>query len=262
MWRDPDGWSDRPLWNDPYAAPRGYSYEVRFRGPSSPSTYRRGEPAGPLGMRFSRVEVVQLFLSVVVLTLAFGIVFAREARGSVDVGILPYTVALALPAVLSGFVLHELGHKFTAQRFGAWSEYRALYLGLLIALALSPWVLLAAPGAVMISGALRRSDNGRISLAGPMTNFVIVLACVPAYILLTTAHFGEIAGMDPDPDLGASALAAGAVFYMVWVNVLLAAFNLLPLPPLDGSKVARWSPAVWFVAFFLVFILGNTLASV
>ncbi len=260
MWRGPDGWSDRPMWNDPSAAPRTYTFRVRASGPFAfqSSRYR----PGPTGMRFSRTEVTQLFHSVVVLTLAFGIVFAREVRGSIDAAILPYTVALALPAVLSGFVLHEMGHKFMAQRYGAWSEYRAWYMGLLIALALSPWVLLAAPGAVMISGALRRSENGKISLAGPMTNFVIVLACTPAYMFLTVAHFGSIVGMDPDPDLGASGLAAGAVFYLVWVNVLLAAFNLLPIPPFDGSKVARWNPGIWFLAFFAVFVTGNALAGV
>jgi Zn-dependent protease len=47
----------------------------------------------------------------------------------------------------------------------------------------------------------------------------------------------------------------------VFVNVFLALFNLLPVPPLDGSKVFAWSKARWATVFlplaavFLVFIL-------
>ncbi len=251
MRRD-DGWSDRPLWDDPYTRPR--SYRVSFDSGGDPYTRPRRK-AGIL--KFSATELNQLFHATAILTLAFGINFAA---GNWD--LLPYTIVLIFPAVASGFILHEMGHKYFAQRYGAWSEFRAYYMGLLFALMLSPMIIFAAPGAVMISGYLRKKEIGILSLAGPMVNLSIVLACIPAYILITAGRFGSIAGMDPDPDMSGFGLLAGAIFYMVWINILLAGFNLIPVPPLDGSKVLRWNAGVYLAAFILVYVVADALLSI
>jgi len=243
-----DGWSDRPMWNDPYTRPRSYS--VQFGNDPYTRPRRR---AGVL--KFSRTEINQLFHATIILTLAFGIHFASGSEW----GLLPYTLLLAFPAVASGFVLHEMGHKYFAQKYGAWSEFRAYYMGLMFALMLSPYVIFAAPGAVMISGQLRKNEIGKLSLAGPMVNLTIVLACIPAYVFVTANNFGSIIGMDVDPNTSAMGIFAGMIFYMVWINVLLAGFNLLPIPPLDGSKVLRWSVPVYAAAFVIVFLVGDTL---
>ena len=252
--RREDGWSDRPMWDDPYTRPR--SYRVSFgAGANDPYTQPRRK-AGVL--KFSATELNQLFHATIILTLAFGIHFASTSNW----GLIQYTILMAFPAVASGFVLHEMGHKYFAQRYGAWSEFRAYYMGLMFALMLSPMIIFAAPGAVMISGRLRKKEIGILSLAGPMVNLGIVLVCIPAYVFLTAGHFGTIIGMDVDPDTSAMGLLAGSIFYMVWINILLAAFNLLPVPPLDGSKVIRWNVGVYLAAFIIVAAVADALLGV
>ena len=74
-------------------------------------------------------------------------------------------------------MLHELAHKIVAQRNGAWAEFRAYPLGLVLAVvsALLGFIL-AAPGAVYIQGAISRKQDGKISIAGPLTNLGLGLA--------------------------------------------------------------------------------------
>jgi len=252
--RRKDGWSDRPLRDDPYTRPR--DYRVSFGAGAYDPYTRPRRRAGVL--KFSRTELNQLLHATIILTLAFGIHFASTS----DWGLLQYTILMAFPAVASGFVLHEMGHKYFAQKYGAWSEFRAYYMGLMFALMLSPYLIFAAPGAVMISGHLRKKEIGILSLAGPMVNLGIVLVCIPAYIFVTAGQFGTIIGMDANPDTNAIGLFASTIFYMVWINVLLAAFNLLPVPPLDGSKVIRWNVGIYLAAFIIVAALADALLGV
>ena len=94
---------------------------------------------------------------------------------------------------------------------------------------------------------LRRADI-LTTLAGPVSN---VLAAVGATILLVilarlnAAGAGmvrELAGGIPRPGLSASSPAvpiAMILYLTMWLNLILAVFNLVPLPPLDGSHVIR-----------------------
>jgi Zn-dependent protease len=61
-----------------------------------------------------------------------------------------------------------------------------------------------------------------VSLAGPGTN--LLLAVISAIVLGITASW-QVAYLQ------------SILYYMVQINVVLAVFNLLPIPPLDGSKV-------------------------
>ena len=74
-----------------------------------------------------------------------------------------------------GFLLHELAHKFVAQYYGCEAEFRSMDQMLYFAVGLSLFVgiLFAAPGAVMIAGGVTRKENGIISVAGPLTNYVL-----------------------------------------------------------------------------------------
>ena len=192
---------------------------------------------------FSRIEIRDITISVLVLTAAFTIIFGDWKLFSDDfvVNTVFWIVSSFLMVILS-FMLHELGHKFTAQRFGAWSEYRMYPVGLIICLIGSLFgILFAAPGAVYIRGYITDEMNGKISVMGPAVNILISVTS-----LLLCVAIG-------------SGLASDLFFLLGYMNAFLAAFNLLPIPPLDGSKILKWNPAIYImtaVAAVTLFIVS------
>jgi len=175
-------------------------------------------------MRFSERELREIALSTLVLAFAF-----RDYGG----------FWVALFAVGVGFLAHELiGHKLFAQRLGAEAEYKMWPTGLLLAFIGSFFgFVFAAPGAVYFSPVVRGpfaftvhrltdKDVGIIALAGPAVN----LALGALFFALSFCGL---------PDLLRA--AAGISFFMAF-------FNLIPFPPLDGSKVMAWSFPAWLVS--------------
>src|SRR5215210_8267521 len=80
-----------------------------------------------------------------------------------------------LAIFISAFLVHELAHKFLAQFYGSWAEFRAEMYGLIItaisALPIMPFKFIA-PGAVMV-GLSDRNRFGRVAFIGPLTNLVM-----------------------------------------------------------------------------------------
>jgi len=212
-----------------------------------PSEYRytvtppyRIAPPARRGIRFSPEEYKHIALAVGALIVAFTLAFLNLVTG----GPLPTTrtiaqVAIAATvAVVTGFFLHELAHKVLAQRYGAWAEFRSSRTGLIFAIVTGLiGIVFAAPGAVYIAGPLTREQNGKVSLVGPLMNFLVALGFLGAWILVRGNLAGEI-----------GFYLAGILFFTAYINAFLGVFNLLPIPPLDGSKVLAWNPAVWAAA--------------
>lgn len=175
---------------------------------------------------FSRTEVLHLTASVLALTAAFALFEGRGLQAFSNLPALAINALASLLAVGSGFVLHELAHKVLAQRYGHWAEFRAHFPGLLITIlmALFAPVIFAAPGAVMIQGRVTPRENGLISLAGPATNIAIALVAWP---------FAW--------SVNADSLVPAIASRVALINAFLCLFNLVPLGPLDGRKVWRWS---------------------
>jgi Zn-dependent protease len=190
-----------------------------------------------------KTEAKDLLLSLIALTVAFSIVGGRR---------LPEAEVFLISAigVGTGFLLHEMAHKFAAQRYGYWAEYRANFTGLIMVVILAfAGFIFAAPGAVMIrkisvapdiwqdpaSHELLEEKAKReelvISLAGPMTNIVLVF-----FFFLLMATGATKVGF-----------GASAASFALFINLSLAAFNLLPFGPLDGKKVFDSNRMVWAI---------------
>ena len=108
-------------------------------------------------------------------------------------------------------ILHELGHSVIARRF---------------AIPIQGITLFIFGGVAEME---EEPPNARaefwMALAGPAVSILIAIACYPLYTL------GARAGWPPE--------AVGVLYYLSWMNGLLAAFNLVPAFPLDGGRLLR-----------------------
>jgi len=152
---------------------------------------------------------------------------------------------LTMLVIGTGFLGHELAHKFTAQRYGAWAEFRLWTIGAIMALvfaAIPPGTFVfAAPGAVYIASrstyigdAMDRKTNGIISLTGPLVNVAAAGIFGLAYVGLSAA--------------GIRAFVINGFNFLPWaifINLWLGAFNMIPFFILDGQKVLTWNRAIW-----------------
>ena len=179
-------------------------------------------------------EFRDIVISALVLALAFGIALSGGFRAFQQPGILVLVIGMSLVAVSLGFILHELGHRLIARRFGYFAEYSMSPKGLMVALGFSLFgFIFAAPGAVMIypkaaawgTGSLDRQKVGLISVAGPTTNIGLAVLFLVLDIIQPTLLF----------TLGAQ------------INIWLALFNLIPFGPLDGAKILKWNKRIWLI---------------
>ncbi len=207
-----------------------------------------------ISIRFSTTELGHIGLAVLILTVAFTMVLSPVNGVTLDAMLqrfaAPWTDYLAsFFAVSTGFVLHELGHKIVAQRYGHWAEFRGQFTGLLMSLAVAAGMgfLFAAPGAVLIWGRVTAKENGIISIMGPGINFVIALLALP---------FTFAVNQD--------ALFPSIMATVTIVNTILCLFNLLPLANLDGRKIWYWNKPVYIafvtLAAALLFMIAFPLA--
>ncbi len=191
------------------------------------------------GERMRAKERNDLLISWVTISVAFAFVLGPGLLNIVDFG---FFLPISFVGVGTAFIFHELAHRQVARKFGCHAEFRAWTYGLIISLVL-PIItfgrfLFAAPGAVYIYGPhLTRKENGIISLAGPATNIIVGITFLAAFIY--SVAFLQV---------GAYLLELLAT--VAKINIFLALFNLIPFPPLDGSKVIMWDVRVWALAFF------------
>ncbi len=154
--------------------------------------------------------------------------------------------------IFIGFPIHEFAHALAAFQLG---DSTAKLFG---RLTLDPRAHIDPMGALLILVAgfgwakptpvnpfnLRggRSGEALVALAGPLSNLILAaLAALPLRYILTS-------GMDVPP------IVVNTLGFLVFFNLLLMIFNLIPIPPLDGSKVLfalmdrqtefRWRPVL------------------
>jgi Zn-dependent protease len=190
------------------------------------------------------------------------------------------TGLVSLVILVYSAILHEIAHGFVAERLG---DPTARLLGRLTLNPknhIDPMMTIAFPlltyfasGGTLIFGGAKpvpvdpfnfrepKKDMALVSLAGPGTNAILAIlgAILFKGIILAT------------PFLSANQLLANLanpilnfLFLVVRINLLLAIFNLIPIPPLDGSKVlAQFLPdrevaiylSIGSVGIFIIFFL-------
>lgn len=185
-------------------------------------------------MKFSTTELQALGRAWLLLSIAFAILFtgfSLDAKFAVAVLVSGFTAGI-------GFLLHELAHKFVAQKYGCKAEFHAFDKMLWIAVLLSFFgFIFAAPGAVFISGRVSPKKNGLISLAGPLTNVIIGIFFFVLVSINTIPAIKEISAMG------------------MQINFWLALFNMLPFFGLDGTKVLMWDKKVYGSVLVLCILL-------
>ncbi len=189
---------------------------------------------------FTKEEIRDIIISVIALIIIFS--WRPFPNFGLNLSLVPSYVVIIVVA----FLLHEMAHKFTARKFNMVAFYKMWPQGILFGLIFMILGLrFVAPGAVVVHPyrfarwGFRRprpevasGEMGIIALAGPATNLFFALV----FSLFNGHLFSQL----------------------TFINSWLALFNLLPIPPLDGSKVLIWKPWIWgmciAVALILVFI--------
>ncbi len=149
---------------------------------------------------------------------------------------------LTLPAVVIAISFHEYAHAWAADRFGDTTPRAQGRLTLNPTAHLDPFgfILLLFAGVgwgkpVMInpnnftSNKSRATCEALVSLAGPLTNFILaIIFTIIYYVLGNFAPATQLVG-----------ILMLLVLYTISINIGLGVFNLIPLPPLDGEKIFR-----------------------
>jgi Zn-dependent protease len=156
---------------------------------------------------------------------------------------LVYEVSLWVIPLLCAITFHEAAHAVMAWRLGddtAWRKGRVsfnplrhidpfgtLLLPAMLLLSKAPFLIGWAKPVPVAYGKLRRPrrDMMLVALAGPLTNIVLAVA---------SALLFRMAWLLPE---AAEAWTGRMLFRSMLINLVLAVFNLLPIPPLDGGRI-------------------------
>ncbi len=190
-----------------------------------------------MASQFSAGELRSIIIAWVVLSLALSITAVEGlAKNSSD---FEYVLA-AFIATFTAFVLHEMGHKFAAIRRGYVAHFQVwtwgIALTLITALVFQGSFLFGAPGAVYIAPSVAASAYGYYSSRqnSPKRDTMLISAAGPGVNLAFTLFFLGVFLFTPFN--GFTTLVAIRGFGL---NVGLGAFNMLPVPPIDGYKIFK-----------------------
>ena len=177
--------------------------------------------------------------------MALPVVLVAEQYGPFS-GLGPVGIALVIAFLVITLGLHEAAHGWVALQCGDPTARDLGRISLNPLVHIDPFMTVLLPailfyfagfifgGAKPVPVAYHRLRNPLrdmmlVALAGPLTNFLAAIFFLAAYKAAV-----EIGPYGPEQVL------PRVLFASMYVNVLLAVFNLIPVPPLDGSRVMRW----------------------
>ena len=179
---------------------------------------------------FEAKEIIKAWLAI---SIAFGILIYNSHTYRFTFGT---SIIIAGITVGLGFLVHELSHRYFARKFGKHAEFRAHNGMLLIAIIMSFFgFIIAAPGAVLISGFVSKREGGIIASSGPAANLVLALIFLPLVFIIPSI-----------------------AFYGLMINAWLALFNLIPFRGFDGHRIIDWSKTIYFTMLIIAIILNVT----
>jgi len=160
-----------------------------------------------------------------------------------------FSFLITFPILIVSVILHEIAHGLAAEKLGDDTArklgritlnpiphidpFMTIVLPALLIISGSPVVLGGAKPVPIDAGQFANPRRGMcwVALAGPLTNILIaLLGCVYLYAIRATGLY------ENSSDVIASGLVMAGI-YMVVMNLVLAVFNLTPIPPLDGGRI-------------------------
>ena len=204
--------------------------------------------------RFSSTEIRDLLIASVLVILVGLSIFGNSLGILNAITRIQYIVSIGLwwlvvgtvIIFLASFMVHEMAHKFVAQNYGMWSEFRMTNMGYyLSAMAILFSLPIFGTGAVYTSGTTNVEHSGKTNAAGPLSNFVIAsILTIIAIILYTLGTINPLGIL---------------LQYGVQLNAFLGLFNMIPIQPFDGATVRYWSNRVWIaltVGLLFMLVIG------
>ena len=175
---------------------------------------------------FTKKELLWIGLSVLVVTFIIGF---DDGNDVFNIGAYSGNMLITLIATLIAVIIHESAHRIAAPLLGYRVEFKPVFYGLIGGLILAFMsygkIMFIAYGSFFLDirekhrlGYFRHYlgyfDNGKVAIAGPLANLFA------AMVFKSLVFLPEV-----------------LISKLVFINVLFAIINMLPIPPLDGSHV-------------------------
>lgn len=154
--------------------------------------------------------------------------------------------------------LHECAHGFAAKMLGDDTAERAGRLTLnplshidwfgVLAMALCGigWAKPVPVDLVRCRKTSIRTANFIVAVAGPLTNLLMAIVFMVIYKLIMVVYIKSISESGDMSSAGTVLSVANALGQIASINVMLAVFNMLPIPPFDGYRaLSSFLPAKW-----------------
>lgn len=195
---------------------------------------------------FSAQEIRSLILTIIVIGFIFSFKEWGVEKFDLLIGLKNFVNASLIVGL--AFFVHEAVHRYFALKVGLKAEYKAWTFGLILGIILifisEGNLIFLAPGGIVISmlpglrlGHFRYQMSyitmGWIAVSGPLANIALAI------------FFKMLSALPLNPLLIEKA---------IFINVWLAVFNMLPIPPLDGSKMMYASRFTYVL--LLGFVVG------